>query len=159
MTELETRACDFAHKRHEGQSYGSQPYTAHLAMVARIADCMGLTPEQKAAAWLHDTVEDTPTTVAELEAEFGANVARMVAAVTGVGPNRAARQSHIVAALAAVPEAIDVKLADRLANVIAATQDGRDALVAMYRSELALYAGVFARAHLPTYKRLFELLV
>lgn len=41
--------------------------------------------------WLHDTLEDTDTTLEELEREFGSRVALAVFAMTGYGKTRAER--------------------------------------------------------------------
>ena len=52
----------------------------------------------RAAAWLHDVVEDTPATFEELEREFGPEVTRLVRELTEVSRspsdgNRAARKA------------------------------------------------------------------
>ena len=74
-----------------------------------------------AAAWLHDTVEDTPATFEEIEREFGADVAALVKELTDVSRpgdgNRAARKAidreHTAAAS---PRAKTIKLADIIDN-------------------------------------------
>lgn len=75
-----------------------------------------------AAAWLHDTVEDTDATVAEIAREFGAEVATLVDGLTDPEsferlplPQRKARQAERVAHL---PPAVRfIKLCDQTANV------------------------------------------
>ncbi len=42
------------------------------------------TEEMLAAAWLHDTVEDTPTTLGDIESHFGPKVAELVRMLTNV---------------------------------------------------------------------------
>jgi len=81
------RAMDFAARKHAGQrrkGKAAEPYVNHLAEVARlVAEATGGNdPVAVLGALLHDTVEDTATTGAELEQEFGAEVAALVAEVT-----------------------------------------------------------------------------
>lgn len=81
------RAWDFAARKHTDQRRkGSrgEPYVNHLAEVAHLlAEATGgADPVLVVAGVLHDTVEDTATTRAEIEAAFGADVAALVAEVT-----------------------------------------------------------------------------
>jgi len=74
------------------------------------------------AAVLHDVVEDTPCTPADLRAAFGPRVAELVGWVTipdpGPGEDAAAVKEHYLRRLRdAPPDAILVKLADRASNV------------------------------------------
>jgi hypothetical protein len=74
-----------------------------------------------AAAWLHDSVEDTPATLEDIEREFGDGVARLVADLTDVSRpgdgNRAVRKAIDRAHSAqASPRAKTVKLADLTDN-------------------------------------------
>jgi (p)ppGpp synthase/HD superfamily hydrolase len=81
------RAAQFAAQRHADQrrkGRDQEPYVnhlievaGHLARSARADDAVLL-----AAAFLHDTVEDTKTTNAEIIAHFGVDVAAVVAEVT-----------------------------------------------------------------------------
>jgi hypothetical protein len=86
-------------------------------LVASVTD----EPATLAAAWLHDTVEDTPATFEDIEREFGADVAGLVKELTDVsGPadgGRAARKAvdrrHTAASS---PRAKTIKLADLIDN-------------------------------------------
>jgi (p)ppGpp synthase/HD superfamily hydrolase len=76
------------------------------------------------AALLHDTVEDTEATLDDLEREFGPWVAELVDWVTKPGGDgasrtekRAAKAAYLRRLREAPPEAILVKLADRVSNV------------------------------------------
>jgi (p)ppGpp synthase/HD superfamily hydrolase len=74
-----------------------------------------------AAAWLHDTVEDTGVTSELIRAEFGDEVATLVGWLTDVSRpdhgNRAARKAVDRAHTAAAPaQAQTIKLADLIAN-------------------------------------------
>ena len=81
---LVRRARAFAARRHAGQlrKGDGQPFIRHPVAVARILARHRMPPEVVAAGLLHDVLEDTPTTAAELERRFGAEVARMVEEVT-----------------------------------------------------------------------------
>ncbi len=111
-----------AHKRIDHRrKYSSQPYDVHLRAVAELVSSVTDDPEIIAAAWLHDTVEDTPATFYDVEREFGPRVARFVADVTDVSKpsdgNRAARKALDRDHLAqACPEAKTIKLADLIDN-------------------------------------------
>jgi guanosine-3',5'-bis(diphosphate) 3'-pyrophosphohydrolase len=81
---LMTRVVDFAATKHRGQQrkgVAAEPYFNHLAEVAFLVAkaTEGRDPIVVLGALLHDTIEDTKTTADELEAEFGAEVARLVA--------------------------------------------------------------------------------
>ncbi|XP_044212468.1 guanosine-3',5'-bis(diphosphate) 3'-pyrophosphohydrolase MESH1 [Thunnus albacares] len=78
---------NFAAEKHRNQrrkDVDATPYINHPIGVARILSHEGGVTEIEVlqAALLHDTVEDTDTTPAELEAKFGPIVARIVEEVT-----------------------------------------------------------------------------
>ena len=82
-----TRAMDFAARRHSTQrrkGLKAEPYINHLTEVALLlAEATdGADPALVMAGLLHDTLEDTVTTRAELVEAFGDDVASLVAAVT-----------------------------------------------------------------------------
>lgn len=81
------RALDFAARKHRDQrrkGASAEPYINHPAEVARlVAEATGGLPLVVVlAALLHDTLEDTETTLEELRHEFGPEVAALVAEVT-----------------------------------------------------------------------------
>lgn len=84
MTPLEREASEFARRRHAGQlrKYTHEPYWNHLKAVATLVATVERDQFVLAASWLHDVVEDTSTTIQEIEAEFGQEVGRMVFALT-----------------------------------------------------------------------------
>ena len=137
--ELIERARELAVAAHGDQRYGELPYRAHLEQVEQVVRRYPHSPAMLAAAWLHDAVEDTRLTVAEIAAALGHEVAAMVAAVTDEpGASRAERKPRTLAKLRqATPAARAVKLADRIANLEAAHQGGRRDLLAMYGAEHA----------------------
>lgn len=118
-------AAAFAAERHAGQvrKYTGDPYIVHPAsVVVLVRDNCKHTHEMLAAAWLHDTVEDTNTTLYEVEATFGTKVSRLVDQLTNVARlsdgNREARMRINHAHLrCASNEAKTIKLADSIDNV------------------------------------------
>ena len=122
---LEDRAREFATQKHAdiGQlrKYTGEPYINHPAAVVELVRSVPHTEEMIAAAWLHDTVEDTATTIDEIEAAFGRNVSALVEMLTDVSKpengNRAERKridrEHIAQAS---PEVKTIKLADLIDN-------------------------------------------
>ena len=112
------KARAFAAKRHAYQRYGDDPYEVHLQAVVDVMTDFGWThPSWLAAAWLHDVIEDTDTTLEEVAAEFGELTAKIVWAVTGVGETRKERVESIYEKMLTAPEASVLKVADRIANV------------------------------------------
>ncbi|UCE89328.1 MAG: bifunctional (p)ppGpp synthetase/guanosine-3',5'-bis(diphosphate) 3'-pyrophosphohydrolase [Pseudomonadota bacterium] len=125
--DLTERARHFAVEAHQRidhrRKYTSQPYSVHLANVARLVASVTDDPATLAAAWLHDVVEDTPATLYDVEKEFGQDVATLVAALTDVSKpsdgNRAVRKAIDRAHIAkAPPRAKTVKLADLTDNCL-----------------------------------------
>ena len=86
MSLLIEKAKYFAELKHAGQvrKYNGAPYTTHLQDVANIVASVPHTDEMVAAAWLHDVVEDTPTSLKEIEDNFGSLVAQYVEMLTDV---------------------------------------------------------------------------
>ncbi|OOF48647.1 bifunctional GTP diphosphokinase/guanosine-3',5'-bis(diphosphate) 3'-diphosphatase [Rodentibacter genomosp. 1] len=81
--ELVKRAFMIARDGHEGQFRSSgEPYITHPVAVASIIAQMHLDHEAVMAALLHDVIEDTPYTEAQLRAEFGTSVAEIVDGVS-----------------------------------------------------------------------------
>ena len=127
------RARAFAVFAHGGQEYGDQPYVHHLDAVAAVVRSWNLYGAVLDAAYLHDVLEDTDVSHAEIASMFGRRVADMVWAVTSEGSNRTEGMSSIYAKVAKNGSAAVVKLADRIANIEAAEPGSRHA--ARYRSE------------------------
>lgn len=127
MTDRMTLARDFAIAAHGTQRYGMRPYSHHLAAVVQILEDAQASEEMKIAGWLHDVIEDTDVTEAEISAAFGEKVARLVGAVSG-GGSREAHVAAIYEKIKALPAAATVKLADRIANIEAATPGDRHSL-------------------------------
>ncbi len=132
------RARAFALFAHGGQTYGNNlPYSYHLDSVYGVAGRFDPALEVLMAAYLHDVVEDTHVGISTIEDLFGAEVAKLVAAVTNEpGPNRHAR--HILTypkIQKAGANAVLLKLCDRIANVNACGLFGNKRLLKMYTDE------------------------
>jgi (p)ppGpp synthase/HD superfamily hydrolase len=119
------RAKEIATAAHAGQvDKADQPYIHHPARVAAsLSD-----PNAIAAAWLHDVVEDTSTTLSDLRPEFPETVVLAVDALTR-WPDLPSDEYY--ERIKANPVALEVKLADiadnsdpqRLSALDVATQD------------------------------------
>ena len=82
VTDEVLRAHALATRAHAGQlDKSGEAYIDHPRRVARLAGRSGGTTEQIVAALLHDVVEDTDVTLADLD-EFGAGVVQLVDALT-----------------------------------------------------------------------------
>ncbi len=114
--------------RKPSQMYGNLPYTHHLAAVESVMRELGETREDMlVATWLHDIVEDTDVKVRDVEEAFGERVAELVDAVTA-DPllERKLRNALVYPKIRKVgPDAVRLKLADRIANVTNAGSMGK----------------------------------
>src|SRR6476646_6292290 len=85
-TELINRAYVFAARMHQGQQRRSgDPYVIHPVSVAGIIAQLHLDTASVCAALLHDVIEDTPATSADLKREFGDEITFLVEGVTKLG--------------------------------------------------------------------------
>jgi GTP diphosphokinase / guanosine-3',5'-bis(diphosphate) 3'-diphosphatase len=120
------KAHDFAVRLHEGQLRKSgEPYICHPLEVARILGQMRMDLASIVAGILHDVVEDTVTTIEEVQKEFGAEVAQLVDGVTKISKinfsskheKQAENFRKMILAMAKDLRVILVKLADRTHNM------------------------------------------
>jgi len=125
-TGLIRRAYDYSAKAHEGQTRQTgEPYVQHPLAVAGILTFLKLDVPAIVAGLLHDTLEDTVATRAELEKEFGSDVARLVEGVTKIGQipfktyeeKQAENFRKMVLSMADDIRVVFIKLADRLHNM------------------------------------------
>ena len=119
-------AYEFAAAMHEGQMRKSgEPYMSHPLEVMDIIADLRLDVASLVAGLLHDTVEDTDTTVEELSERFGEDVAFLVDGVTKLSKfqfnTREEAQAEnirkMIIAMSRDLRVILVKLADRLHNM------------------------------------------
>ena len=120
------KAYDRAASAHKGQRrLSGEEYVNHPLEVAAILADLELDAETISAALLHDTVEDTALTAAEVEREFGPEVARLVDGVTKLGrialrsdqQQQAENIRKMMVAMAEDLRVVLIKLADRLHNM------------------------------------------
>jgi len=121
---LVLEALGFAADKHRDQrrkDAAASPYINHPIALANVLVREGdvADPVVIAAALLHDTLEDTQTTAAELRAVFGEPIARVVAEVTDnkVLPKAERKRLQVEHAAALSREAKLVKLADKICNL------------------------------------------
>lgn len=110
---------------HRGQLRKSgDPYITHPVAVAAILVGLGADDDTLCAALLHDVLDDTACTQAELRAEFGPGIADLVHQVSALNPTDE-RGAAVMTGLAAGPgddgdsdrRVLLIKLADRLHNM------------------------------------------
>lgn len=123
------KAYEFSKFHHRFQQRSSgEPYFVHPLEVARIATTWKLDSQSIVTALLHDTVEDTAATLADIEKEFGADVARLVDGVTKlnsieINPESSEKSEQaenlrkLVLAMSMDVRVLLIKLMDRLHNM------------------------------------------
>ena len=123
---LLNRAYVYAMKAHGEQKRASgDPYFSHPLEVAAILTDLKLDDATIAAALLHDTIEDTPTTRSEIDQLFGPDIGHLVEGLTKLKKldlvSREAKQAEnlrkLLLAIADDVRVLLVKLADRLHNM------------------------------------------
>ena len=132
-TSLLDRAIVFAVRAHAGTERRGKgfPYIVHPMEAVEIVATMTRDQELLAAAALHDTVEDTDTTVEQIREEFGERVASLVAAESDephksrdcIENWRARKQAAIDRLARASHDAKMVALGDKLSNMRAIARD------------------------------------
>jgi guanosine-3',5'-bis(diphosphate) 3'-pyrophosphohydrolase len=117
-------AARFAADRHAQQKRKGatgEPYFNHLIEVAELvtAGSDRLDVELVMAAFLHDTVEDTGTSLREIEERFGGDVASLVAEVTDDKslPKETRKALQVQNAHKKSERAQAIKLADKISNL------------------------------------------
>ena len=124
--EMIEKAYNLANDAHKGVCRRSgEPYICHPLAVARLVLDLGMDSESIAAALLHDVVEDTPTTLEDLTAQFGAEVAQMVDGVTkltkiqfsNIEELQAENLRKMLLAMSRDVRVMIIKLCDRLHNM------------------------------------------
>lgn len=120
------KAQRFATEAHRGhvRKFQETPYIAHPIAVAKLIEMCGGTTVERITGYLHDTVEDTDTTLADIRHHFGNEVADLVDELTidKSDPlyegNEGKKQYLIKHMLHMSDSALFIKLADRLDNVL-----------------------------------------
>jgi len=141
------RAYRTAEHYHTGQLRKSgDAYITHPLAVATILAELGMNDATLCAALLHDTVEDTSYTVAQLTADFGQEIAAMVDGVTKldkIAYGESAKAETIrkmVLAMSKDIRVLVIKLADRLHNMRTIGYLRQDKQMAIARDTLEIFA-------------------
>lgn len=131
MGELAEKARIFAIEAHDGQvrcNRAQEPYVNHLREVAGLVEESGGSENELAAAWLHDVVEDTSVTFADIVEKFGVHVAGIVHGLTDpeefgslpLQERKVLQAKHIRFKDKSVKR---VKIADQISNVRCVVKD------------------------------------
>ncbi len=124
--EIVDKAYEFAEEAHRNQQRNSgEDYILHPLKVADILVELGMDEATIAASLLHDVVEDTSFTLADVEKEFGSEIALLVDGVTKLGrieykskmEQQVENLRKMFLAMAKDIRVILIKLADRLHNM------------------------------------------
>ena len=164
-TDLIERAYSWAASAHSTQRRKSgEPFVEHPLNVARIVARLGLDDVTVASALLHDVIEDTERTLDDVEADFGAEVAKIVDGVTKLDKvnftsserHQAASVRKMLVAMAKDLRVLIIKLADRLHNMctLAALSPTKQRQVA--RETLDVYAPLAHRLGMQDLKSRLE---
>lgn len=146
---LVARAYEFSERVHRGQKRASgEPYFTHPVEVAKIVAELRLDVVSVAAALLHDTVEDTLTTLDTIRAEFGDEVARLVDGLTKISQisfsSREEKQAEnvrkMLISMAKDIRVVLIKLADRTHNMRTLDALPRERQIEIAQETLDLYA-------------------
>ena len=152
--DLLNRAYVYAMKAHGKQQRDSgDPYFSHPLEVAAILTDLKLDDATIAAALLHDTIEDTDATRAEIDRVFGHDIGRLVEGLTKLKKldlvSKEAKQAEnlrkLLLAIAADVRVMLIKLADRLHNMRTLTHRPPEARRRTAEETLDIYAPLAGR--------------
>jgi guanosine-3',5'-bis(diphosphate) 3'-pyrophosphohydrolase len=153
------RAYEVAARQHAGQVRRSgDPFITHPLAVATILAELGMNSETLCAALLHDTIEDTSYTLAELRRGFGNDVANLVDGVTKLDKvkyGEAAQAETVrkmVVAMSRDIRVLVIKLADRLHNMRTLRYLPREKQEQKSREVLEIFAPLAHRLGMNTVK-------
>ena len=148
------QAFRYSCEHHANQRRRSgEEFIVHPVSVAKICAGMRLDTETLCAALLHDTVEDTSASLAEIRARFGEEIAGMVDGVTKLtgltfqsrDEAQAENYRKMMVAMAADIRVILIKLADRLHNMRTISAMPKQKQIAKSRETLDIYAPIAHR--------------
>ena len=153
-----------AEKYHEGQFRKSgEPYIIHPMAVGRILADLGMDEVTLAGGILHDIVEDTDYTLAQVEVDFGTDIANLVDGVTKLTninyetkeEQQAENIRKMFLAMSKDIRVLIIKLADRLHNLRTISYQTPKKIREKCQESLDIYAPLAAR--LGIYKFKFEM--
>jgi GTP diphosphokinase / guanosine-3',5'-bis(diphosphate) 3'-diphosphatase len=147
-----------AHWHRDQKRLSGDPYITHPLAVATILAELGMPTQTICAALLHDTIEDTPYTLAELRDEFGEDVAALVDGVTKLDKVKYGESAEaetvrkMVVAMSRDIRVLVIKLADRLHNMRTLRYLPREKQERKSREVLEIYAPLAHRLGMNTVK-------
>jgi guanosine-3',5'-bis(diphosphate) 3'-pyrophosphohydrolase len=163
--ELIQRAYDFSHRAHQGQLRKSgDPYFVHPSSVAGIITELRLDTASVCAGLLHDVVEDTLSSLGDVEREFGGEIATLVDGVTKLSKinftSKEDRQAEnfrkMVVAMARDIRVLLVKLCDRVDNMRTLQHMKPEAQERIARETMEIYAPLANRLGIQSFKSELE---
>jgi len=167
------KALNFSLEAHKHQVRKSgEPYVVHPILVASIVASITDDESMAIAALLHDVVEDTPTTVEEIEEIFGKDVAHLVAGLTKIDHIRhselvpSSSNERLVASaltfrkmlLASIEDVrvLVVKLCDRMHNMLTLDALAEHKQLRIAEETLVVYAPIAHRLGISFLKNILE---
>ncbi len=164
-TSLLEKAYQFSKDLHKDQKRSSgEPFINHPLEVAKILAGLQLDPITIATGILHDTVEDTVTTLDEITKNFGPEIASLVDGLTKISKitfqtseeKQAENFRKMILAMAKDLRVILVKLADRLHNMRTLEYLKPEKQVRIAQETLDIYGPLANRLGLSSMKRELE---
>lgn len=147
-------AIEFSRIAHEGQMrHSGDPYVTHPIAVARILTPLHLDVQAIIAALLHDVIEDTPVTAAQVAEKFGTPVAELVEGLSKLDKiqfetredAQAENFRKMLLAMARDVRVILIKLADRLHNMRTLGAMAQEKCERIARETMDIYAPIANR--------------
>ena len=143
------KAYVFSARVHQGQTrLSGEPYLNHPLEVAYLITQMHLDVAAIAAAFLHDTIEDSLTSLEDIKQEFGDEVALLVGGLTKISrihfqsteEEQAENFRKMLLAMSKDLRIFLIKLADRLHNMRTLQYHKRQSQIRIARETLDIYA-------------------
>ena len=159
------RAYDMSREAHRHQTRTTgESYITHPVAVASVVADIGLDEASIIAALLHDAVEDTELTLAEITEIFGDEVASIVDGVTKLDrlqfdsqeAQQAATMRKMLVAMARDLRVLIIKLADRLHNMRTLASSSPDKQQRVAQETLDIYAPLAHRLGMQEIKQQLE---
>lgn len=136
---LYAAAVAFSEEAHRGEMWlPGHPYAEHYRQVEEVLADFGFGPDESARRWelnvaarLHDVVEKTPPSLETIRQRFGDRIALIVDGTTPIAPADPSNEAEVREAKKKYfektnrsPDAVLIKLADRIANFASYLGDG-----------------------------------
>lgn len=159
------RAYDMSREAHRHQTRTTgESYITHPVAVASVVADIGLDEASIIAALLHDAVEDTELTLADITEIFGDEVASIVDGVTKLDrlqfdsqeAQQAATMRKMLVAMARDLRVLIIKLADRLHNMRTLASSSPDKQQRVAQETLDIYAPLAHRLGMQEIKQQLE---